>query len=265
MILFLYGPDDYRRRAKREGVIAEFIKKHGPAGLGRFDVEEGIDPIAAFLLNQSIFAPVRLLVLSNAFASEDKGLPSLLERYASDPSTTILLSESAKPPKPWSFLLAKSKGKAKPVILAQSFDLLKGTEWDAFIRSEAATRELSFTAPAFRLLSAAYSGDSWRLVTELDKLSLLGKRSLSESDLSDLALELEPDFWTFVNSFRSSRLGDRLAAMEGAFARNEPAAKLFHILAYQFKEKLPRFAAYDLAVKSGKLEYEEALVDSVLG
>jgi hypothetical protein len=32
-------------------------------------------------------------------------------------------------------------------------------------------------------------------------------------------------------------------------------------LAYQIPEKLPAFAEHDLNVKSGKLDYEEALVD----
>ena len=57
----------------------------------------------------------------------------------------------------------------------------------------------------------------------------------------------------------------RLTALETLLAMNDPAAKLFNILASQWKEKIPQFAKYDLAIKSGKLEYEEALVDLVIG
>ena len=45
---------------------------------------------------------------------------------------------------------------------------------------------------------------------------------------------------------------------------NDPAAKLFNILGSQWKEKTAQMAELDFAVKSGKLEYEEALVDLIL-
>ncbi len=35
MFIFLYGPDDYRRLKKKNGIIAEFGKKHSGLGLGR--------------------------------------------------------------------------------------------------------------------------------------------------------------------------------------------------------------------------------------
>jgi hypothetical protein len=46
---------------------------------------------------------------------------------------------------------------------------------------------------------------------------------------------------------------------------SDPAPKLFNILASQWKEKISQFARYDLAIKSGKLDYEEALLDAVIG
>jgi hypothetical protein len=45
---------------------------------------------------------------------------------------------------------------------------------------------------------------------------------------------------------------------------NEAGPKLFNILASQWKEKTAAMAEFDFAIKSGKLEYEEALVDLVI-
>ena len=42
---------------------------------------------------------------------------------------------------------------------------------------------------------------------------------------------------------------------------NDPRAEDIQILAAQAGEKTPRMAEYDLAVKSGKVDYEEVLLD----
>jgi hypothetical protein len=64
---------------------------------------------------------------------------------------------------------------------------------------------------------------------------------------------------------RGKEVSGRLRALETLLAQSDPAAKIFNILASQWKEKTLQIADYDFAVKSGKLEYEEAVLDLVLG
>ena len=45
---------------------------------------------------------------------------------------------------------------------------------------------------------------------------------------------------------------------------NESAAKIFNIISALWPQKTPQFAAYDRAIKMGKMDYEEALTDLVL-
>jgi len=52
-----------------------------------------------------------------------------------------------------------------------------------------------------------------------------------------------------------------MAQAQSAPVSFDPAAKIFNILAAQAGEKIPRMADYDIAVKSGKLDYEEVLLD----
>ena len=47
-------------------------------------------------------------------------------------------------------------------------------------------------------------------------------------------------------------------------ALNDPPAKLFNILASQWQEKILQIAELDFAVKSGKMEYEEALLELII-
>lgn len=253
MIIFLYGPDTYRREAKKRELIAEFQKKHSGLGLGFFDLsqEGALGEFRDFVGNQSIFEPVKLAVLTGFSGVLDKKLAQEIKRFIRDKTTILLVSETEKPPKGLSGL-------------SQEFPLLRGAAWRAFLRQMAKEFGVELTPPAFEFLAAAYESDTWRLATELQKLSLLSQRRIEREDLERLDVFLTPDFWETMQGLRSPNLARRLATLENLFASGEPAGKLFNILVYQWPEKLPQFAAYDLAVKSGKCDYEEALVDLLI-
>jgi DNA polymerase III delta subunit len=252
MLIFLHGPDDYRREAKKRELIAEFQRKHSALGLGFFDFsEEGaLASFRDFIENQSIFEPVKLGVCREIAEVSDKKFTEELKKISGDKTTTLLVSDAEKPPK-------GLKG------LSQEFPRLAGAAWREFVRKEAANLSVKLAPEAFELLAAAYEGESWRVATELQKLSLL-RREIRRSDLERLDVELAPDFWETVRGMKSPDLGKRFATLEGLFARNEPAGKIFNILAYQWQEKSARFAAYDLAVKSGRCDYDEVLVDLLI-
>ncbi len=269
MIIFLYGPDDFRRHQRKKFYIEEYKKKHSGLGIGRFDFsEEGAgEKFSEFMRNRSMFDSFKMAILENIFAvsAERSGHEAELEALMdelkllveSGKETTILISEVKKPTKNFNFLLRE------PVI-AELFETLEGYEWELFVRREAKARGVNFTNDALVFLATVYAGDSWRAVTELEKLRFLEKDSVETHDLENLGLEITPNFWGLMSALRSPDVRRRLPALERIFAENEPAAKVFNILSAQWPEKLPQMAQYDIAVKSGKLEYEEVLVDVVL-
>lgn len=265
MTIFLYGPDDYRREQKRKGLIAEFYKKHSGLGFAQFDLEEegGLENLQEFLHSQSIFEPLKLAYVANAFSVEEKKLAAILKPLSADKNTTILISEKNVPPRPLAFL-RPAQGKKKDGALAQEFEVLKGAAWRRFIQAEAEARNLKLASQALELLAQAYAGDGWRLTTELDKLALLPRRQVERKDLEALSVEVAPDFWATMYGLRSPRVNERLATLEKVFSRGEPAGKIFNILSAQWQEKLPAFAAYDTAVKTGRCDYEEVLLDLAL-
>ena len=63
---------------------------------------------------------------------------------------------------------------------------------------------------------------------------------------------------------RSPDVRNRLFALETLIAIGDPPAKIFNILASQWREKTNEMAEYDFAVKSGKLEYDDALLALLL-
>jgi len=268
MIIFLYGPDDYRREEKKREIIAEFEKKHSGIGHRHFDLleEDGEEAFREFIKNQSIFESAKLAVLEGLFEKGSKAFAGELKDLAKQKAITILISEKGKPPKDFSFLTPGAKTKKNEDIMSQCFDDLEGTELRKFIKIEAMERGAGLTEEAVKFLADAYRKDTWRLMTELEKLSLMVGKTIDKKDLEkmDIDLPLE-DFWGTIRGLKSYKIGERLSTLERLFFLSEPAAKIFNLLVYQWPEKLQTFAAYDLAVKSGKCDYEEVLLDAVLG
>ncbi len=266
MIIFLYGPDDYRRTQKKNDIIAEFSKKRSEFGLGFFDLEEkgALDALGGFLRNQPMFENARLAVLENAFEIEAGKLAAVLRPIVSEKGVQVLIAEKDKPLKALALLLEKP-------VLSQKFENLTEAELTHFIKAEGKKRGVILADSAAQFLAPVYAGQTWAAMTELDKLVSLkpsdrdGNTTIDKRDLDVLDLEVTPNYWALLNGMKSFDIRNRLAALEKLFSINDPPAKIFNIISAQAGEKIARMAAYDLAVKSGKLEYEEALLDFVLG
>ncbi len=267
MIIFLYGPDDYRREAKKREILAEFEKKRSGFGVGRFDLESDgeLERLGGFLASQSLFQSAKMAVLDSAFESEPKELKRILQEVLEHKNITVLLSEKDKPVKALDFL-------RKEPILAQEFEFLEGQEWEGFILREVKRSGVKVTPTALKFLASVYQKNTWSLVTELEKIRHLGSPLTSSGssveidtrDLEELGVEQAPVFWSLIMGFKSRSLPDRLRALEKVLGSKESSAKIFNILAYQLPDKLQDLARYDLMVKSGKLEYDEVLVDLTL-
>jgi DNA polymerase III delta subunit len=260
MIIFLYGPDDYRRSEKKRALIAEFSKKRSEIGLGVFDLEEktALENLGEFLKTQSIFETAKLAVLENAFELDAPKLAKLLKPFVEEKNITILIAEKDKPVKALAFLLEK------PTI-SQKFEALAGVELVAWIGAEAKKNGVKLTAAAAQFLASVYEGDTWGIVTEIEKLAGFKEGALiDKKDLNVFDLEIAPNYWGLMNGLKSFDIKNRLYAFETMLASNDPPAKIFNILASQWQEKTPHMAEYDLAIKSGKVDYEEALVDLLI-
>lgn len=225
MFVFLYGPDDYRRIKKKNGIIAEFEKKHSGLALGTFDfaLEGATDALSAFVRSGSIFETAKLAVVESAFEVEPAKLSKLLKPLATDKGTTILIAEKEKPVKALAFLIEKPS-------LSQKFENLEGAEWTAFIKAEAKGLGFALADDAVQFLATVYQGNAWALVTELQKLAALaaaGKATIGKKDLDVLDLEVAPNYWGLLNGMKSLDARTRLYALEKLFAINDPAPKIF--------------------------------------
>jgi DNA polymerase III delta subunit len=258
MIIFLYGPDDYRRTQKKKDLIAEFLKKRSEQGIGLFDLAEDGAPekLEEFLENQQLFESAKFAILLNAFETSPAQLAKIVKPFAESKATTILISEKDKPVKALAFLTKK------PVVF-QEFKNLTGAFLEYFVTGEGKKNGVAFDTAAARHLAAVFAGDSWGLSMEIQKLAAFAPK-ITKQDLDVFDFEIAPAYWPLLMGVRSPDVRNRLTALETLFASGDPPAKIFNILASQWREKTREMAEYDFAVKSGKLEYDDALLALVL-
>jgi len=250
MLIYLYGADTYRRGKKLQEIVTAYSKKHGGESQGIFymDEKDSLAKLSNFLESQSLFDVAKLAVVYGA--DEEPKSAALIKKFLEDKKTTIVVLSLKKLPKEFAFLLKKP-------ALAQEFSVLEATELYTFIKTEAKERNITLTSDILASLSNIFQSDTWGIVTELEKIALGGS---IEQKMST------PAFFPLVQMLKKrSDMTTRIRALGHLLETEDPVA-IFNITAAIVDEDLKIVMAdYDIAIKSGKLEYEEALTKLALG
>lgn len=195
-----------------------------------------------------------------------KELKRIFKSILSSQDLILIISESSKPPASWIFLL-------KLPVRDEEFEELTGAKLKNFVKSEIKSMGVNLREEALDFLVDHYKTNLWGLMTELEKLRFSTGTSMSGSiDLE--AVKMVGDYsesqniFHFMNAVQySDAKSKRLRALEGVFFSREEPAKIFNILASRNHppEFLAKLADYDIMVKSGRMDYEEVLLDLALG
>ena len=100
MIIFLYGPDSYRRQQKLNVIVDEYKRKYSVFSCGYFNLENGDDfeRLKEFASQRLIFDSKRLAVVKGDPEEEITGeLKKFLDVCAGLPDLTLLVSWDKKP------------------------------------------------------------------------------------------------------------------------------------------------------------------------
>lgn len=264
MIISLFGSDSYRRTEKVKGLVAAYHAKYEHADLFSVDLEdnpEGWMRARDFLKQPSMFVDSKVLLVREPGLVEDKEWGEALKDAVKAKGVIAILSAEKDPAETFPFLGHES-------VERQEFRELEGRILEMFVAREAKARGIAFDPSALRFFLAyleSAPSRSARCVTELDR-ALLAKfpSPIMRENLEDLTAWVPSE-----ELYRGTRAVyggknplERLAALERLFLAGEAAAKLFNVIAYLVTgAPAVALAAYDIAAKSGKLEYEEALTD----
>ena len=247
MIIYLYGPDSYRRREKLNWYLGKFREKHSTLTVERFDLAEtnGLHRLKDFATAQSLFDDFKFGVLDNVGEAEPKQIQGIFK--ISGDSKSLTLAISADKPLTKDFKIPVEK----PNIV-EEFEVPTAAAFTAFARKEAEKRGLKLTPAALDGLVRNYTGDEYGLITDLEKI----------------ALGASPEPFTGKNNFfalatvlqSEGPASYKLPALERLLQDDEPAA-IFNFVASRANSELKtKMADLDVAIKSGKTEYEEALL-----
>ncbi len=259
MIIFLYGKDSYRKLAKKSEILDIYRGKYSGFSEKSFDLsqDDSVYALGEFISNVSMFDPVKLAVLENIFdCDKEKELKEIIKANLNSKDSNILISCDSPPLASYKFLLEKP-------VKSQEFSSLSGAKLTAFIKKEAEKNGIKLSPKEILSLAEAFQGDSWGIVTEIQKLALLNSQSERVGEET-----AHTTFYEAITKMRLSKsVNQRLILLETILSDlKEDPARVFNTLSYQtyYGETLGLFADYDVAVKSGKLDYEEVLLDIAL-
>ncbi len=269
MIVFLYGPDGHRRSEKLRAMLAEYRAKYPMLDLLVVDLEDEPDDWARardFLNQPSMFAEKKMLVVRGGGHVDERGWVRALKKELTNENTLVLISDGEKPLKALAFLLEPEKPSR-----SQEFGELESRALELFVRREAEARGVRFVPDALSFFLSyleASPARSVRAMRELERFALAGfSKPVTRAQAEEL-IWWAPSEEVFrvtrrlLTSPKSVR--QNLVVLENLFAR-EDGARVFNSLAYAADgAAAERLADYDISIKSGGLEYEEALTDFVL-
>ncbi len=279
MITFLHGADDYRREQRLRELVKAYQKKYAVFSTNAFDFddEDEVLRFRDFCSQQTMFEDKKLALITNAFfikgSEEAQGI---LKSALNNERVIVFISEFTDEnnprardrvlvPKDLLFLL-------NAPAHAESFDPLPDAKLAFFISSEARKRDILVSPEAADFLVFALRRDTQLIMNELEKIGLYYNeptRELSRQDVEPLVDYLEsPDIFAFTNAVtKLGPIATRLTPLERLFINQEEPAKIFNIFAknpFIDLTTIKMLADYDIAIKSGKLDYETAFVDICL-
>ncbi len=249
MILYLFGPDSYQRQGKLNELVEKYKAKNSALTVDHFrlSVDGEFERLKDFVAAQSLFGGAKFAIVEEV-SEAGKAAAEFLKSALEDTTTTIAVNVDEKLPKEFNFL-------EKKAFAVHEFAALPAPKLLAFLKKEAEERGVKISGETAQILINLYPGDTWGLVTELEKISLGGETG----KVID-----RPAFFPMVQTIKGGLLPRRLSALAYALEYEEPAA-VFNVIASLAGPDLKiKMADYDVAIKSGKLDYPEALLDLAL-
>ncbi len=250
--MHVYGDDSYRRnRAVRE-IIAKYSKKYpdGVVQVVDFLNEKALEQLTSFIGVNSLFAKNTLIIVRSP-EEGDKKLAKVLKEFHESERVIVFVISDKKLPKDFAFLYADGIGPAKA-----EFKGLEGMNLLKFLKADAAEKNLSVSDEQLRVIGEVYDGDTWGAVTEIERVASGG------------AVAEKKTAFDFIGLIRSivggGRLEAKLKALFVLCKYDEPAKVFNMVAAFASGRDKVRMADYDIAIKAGKFEYEEALLEYVL-
>lgn len=265
MVIFLYGPDSYRRGVKLREVVAQYREKRRETDFLECDFSETPEhwrDVCDFFLQPSLFTAAKLAVVREGATVSDGAWRDCVSGLVLEERSFLVFSDSQAPPREFSFLLQEP-------VLFQEFPLLSGDRFLAFLIKEERESGVSLHEAGRRLILAYAEsfGDErgYALIHALKEIALAGfNEPVSAGDISRIiswekAEEIFPLSLRFLRERGAPR---RLFCLQGLLSSGYAPSHIMSMCGAlaRGREETLALASLDESVKSGELDDETALM-----
>lgn len=190
MIIYLYGPDDFRAKEKIKALKEKFKKDIDLSGSGVFCFDNqkwSVEDLREIMGTGSLFARKAMIIIEDALSRKDKDfLAELTEtvkvsgdnilivyepRLATDKKGEVKLLDNSDKELVLTVTQKKYHNFLFSTNLIERFDYLSGTDLERWIVGQVNETGAKISAPAVKILVQSYAKNLWLLANEIKKLS----------------------------------------------------------------------------------------------
>ncbi|MBI2113323.1 MAG: DNA polymerase III subunit delta [Candidatus Wildermuthbacteria bacterium] len=238
MLIFLYGQDTFRSRAKVKELVAQYQKVNTRAHNMRvFDCKEAkAGQIEAELKSSSLFAEKKFFLLKDPFANQALSSFFVAEKKRLQKTDDVLLfwqqDQFAKSSDLYAFL--------KKYATCQECAPLPYASLKRWAQGEFTKRKTAIQSQALELLLQSTGNDLWLLSNEISKLCLYAEgNAVSKADVQALVWgTVQSDIFLTIDAVASAQKKQALGLLSKHIAQGEAPVYLLSMIAYQFRTLL---------------------------
>jgi DNA polymerase-3 subunit delta len=258
MIIFLFGPDNYRSQQRLNDIKKQFIRRQDKNGWNVSEISVADltpDEIRKRILSSGLFAEKRMIIvkelLSKKFSAKDiktiepvlDELLKIIKKTQKDQDNVLIFLEQEIKEKDFNPLLPDLKkiySLLKKEKYAEEFKLLSPAEVKIWIKRILNKEGLSIETDAADWLIAANQNNLWSVKNELDKIIALSSekkdKTIKLKDFnSNTVPNIEQNIWKLIDAFGDKNKKQALKMLSEQTKNDKDLGILISLLARQYQ------------------------------
>lgn len=243
MLIFVYGSDTFRARAKVRELVLAFKKKYDPSGLNtlRLDAAKASpDELRASLNTPGFLSKRRMAIVDGFFEvkrgkEEQEKAVAFLKSHV--PETVVVLWDDLPTDKAAAHPVVKAfGGRPASEVITYSFDPLAPRDLRAWMQGEIKRRSMIVEPQAFELLAAS-GNNLWQQSGNLNKLAAYaaGRPVLARDVELLVCRSADENIFACMDTVAERDLPRAASAIRAERSAGVEDARLFSMLIRQFR------------------------------
>ncbi len=255
MIIFFFGADTFRLKAKTREILDYYKRKKNGLNLISFDcLEKNFKQLKETCSQNSLFKEKKLILIENLFKNND--FKDLFFKevafFLSSQDNILLLSEDqdlSEKDSLVSFLIKSAK--------YQRFNFLTPLQIKKWIKKH----NLQIEEEALSLLIESTKNDLWKLNNEIKKLTNLfqGKKITKKDVLLLTEIKLESDIFKTIEAISRRDKAQAVKLVYSHLDKGDPPLYLLSMISYQFRNLIILKELIDQRVPPEKISQQSKL------